>query len=248
MLVYYSIGNSKGGSVAQLISGLPTYISMCILPLTIISIPQIIVELKNSIILRKMKTSGITKLNFFIVIIILFSLISIVCVFITFIIFLMFLNTSISKINYINFGQLIYVVLSLIFSSVTLAFFMGAIFKNLLTIQIISFAVFLITISLAGQFIPIQVIGDTMAVKIISLLSPLNYATALLNNVLIPSSPSGGDIFNLSSNFTIFTFSSEPKEMVIYTEWQKTLNIIMPYVSIISFSLIGLKLFNWYGR
>ncbi len=68
MIMYIIINAMKNAdlspsqrSSAYFVSGFPTYIVLSIIPLSFITLPQTMVELKNSILLRKIKTSGFTK-------------------------------------------------------------------------------------------------------------------------------------------------------------------------------------------
>ncbi len=62
MLMYkiMSIGVSDGIFALSL----PTYLTLSVLPLTLITLPQVICEFKTSIILRKISVSTITKFKF----------------------------------------------------------------------------------------------------------------------------------------------------------------------------------------
>lgn len=188
MLTYYIIGSDDlkpGETNEQFANSLGAFFAMAVLPLNLISLPQMIVELKNSIIMRKIKTSGFSKVNFLLIIISFYVFISIASLFITMIIYLSFLNVHIDFLKDFNWGTIIYSLLMLVLSSVFIGFTMGAIIKNLMIAQSISFGYFFLVLILGGNFIPINVIGDNTTIKIISTLSPLNYASSLLTNSLI---------------------------------------------------------------
>ena len=173
MMVFYvaASGSDDPDAGLQLFLGsLATYISLSILPLALISMPQIIVELKNSIILRRIKNSGFTKNNFLALTFILHFLLSIAFVLIVFGLFFVFFFTMKDpngvreqELSNINIGGLIYSILLLIVSSLSVGIFLSSVIKNVSYALISGIIVILVTITFAGQFIPIQVIGGTEA-------------------------------------------------------------------------------------
>jgi ABC-type multidrug transport system permease subunit len=73
----------------------------------------------------------------------------------------------------------------LFISAISTGILLASVSKKSATVQLIGLSIMLLTITLAGYFVPIFVIGGIEAIKYISLFSPINYATSLLNNVLI---------------------------------------------------------------
>ena len=265
MMVFYvaASGSDDPDAGLQLFLGsLATYISLSILPLALISMPQIIVELKNSIILRRIKNSGFTKNNFLALTFILHFLLSIAFVLIVFGLFFVFFFTMKDpngvreqELSNINIGGLIYSILLLIVSSLSVGIFLSSVIKNVSYALISGIIVILVTITFAGQFIPIQVIGGTEAFRYISLFSPLTYAAGLLNTVLIEPAPVAGvtpdeiqNIFNFSHDFVIGGFSGGGELTTVYKTWQKALNVFMPIIVSIGFGVFSVRYFKWFGR
>ena len=118
MIVFYVAASGSDDSDAglQLFFGsLESYKSLSILQLALISLPQIIVELKDSIILRRIKNSGFTKNNFLALTFVLHVLLSIAFVLIVFGLFFLFFFTMKDptavreqELSNIIFGALIY--------------------------------------------------------------------------------------------------------------------------------------------
>ncbi len=65
-MIIYKIMSYVDGSedVGIFVSGLATYLTLAIAPIALITLPQIMVELKNSIVLRKISISKVSALNF----------------------------------------------------------------------------------------------------------------------------------------------------------------------------------------
>ena len=284
MVIYYvvyssNIGDSNNGSdmsMSYFVMGLPSYIVLSIIPLSFITLPQIMVELKNSILLRRIKTSGVKKEEYLLIIFVQYFILSIISCLITFLIFLAFVNTRVKEeLRSINFGNLIYSTLMLILSSITLGMMIGSILKNVLISQLIGTGLFMITMMFGGLMMPINVFGEILAIKIITLFSPINYATGLvLNSGYIQSdlllnkinTMTGSDFNALSLGYDIFDINTPFKYpdadfsslvtqgkptssvIIIYDKWQKVLNLLMPYLLTITFSISSYFKFSWYGR
>ena len=282
MVIYYVIYSSKiddsdnVSSMSYFVMGLPSYIVLSIIPLSLITLPQIMVELKNSILLRRIKTSGIKKEQYLLIIFLQYFMLSIISCLITFLIFLSFVNTKVNEeLKSINFGNIIYSTLMLILSSITLGMMIGSILKNVLISQLIGVGLFMVTMMFGGLMMPINVFGEIFAIKIITLFSPINYATGLvLNSGYLQSdlllnkinSLTGSNLDSLSLGYNIFDINTSFKypdvdfstittqgkpssdTIVIFDKWQKVLNLLMPYILTIVFSISSYFKFSWYGR
>ena len=65
MLIYKIMSFVNGSEDVEIFnSGLPTYLTLSVSPIALITLPQIMVELKNSIVLRKISISKVSALNF----------------------------------------------------------------------------------------------------------------------------------------------------------------------------------------
>lgn len=269
MIIYFVIGSSD-----VFFSGLSSYLSFSILPLTIISMPLALVEFKNSIILRKISTSSITAFKFCIIMFSYYLLVTICANLIIIMVFSAFLNKDAPNLfKQINWGQFIYSLLMVYISSLSVGLLCGVLIKKTNQVQVIGFLILFISIILAGQFMPLSVIGSVKAIKYISLFSPISYSMALMNNVLagdsneilsqinkivdsniIQNCIDGKNIFNIHNPFILIEYYFEDGQLIvektseIYLEWQKILNLIMPYVICISFITISIKKFNWTSR
>lgn len=276
MIIYVAIGNNE-----LFFSGLSSYISFSILPLVLISLPLALVEFKNSIVLRKISTSSISSFKFCCIIFTYYLLTAIISNIIVIILFAIFLNKDVSTyFCIINWGEFIYSLLMLYISSLSVGLLLGVLIKKVNQAQIFGFLILFVSITLAGQLMPLKVLGTVEALKYISLFSPISYSMSLMNNVLAGDSSQilkviaevdngtwvqtinecikGQNIFNINNAFGLFDYKyleiNGKQEFVvsgfskIYLEWQKILNLLMPYVIFISFIAISTKKFNWTSR
>lgn len=252
MLIYFALGSSidPENKLKYFVNGLPSYLSMCIIPLSIMTLPAMNIEFKNSIVLRKIKTSGISVIKFNLISVLYFYIATLVFVVITLILFLLFCSSDISAIDYINHLSVYYGVLVLTTTSICFGMLISTIVKSSLSSQLIGFGVFILTLTLSGQFIPIEVISKVDVLKYVSLISPLNYCTNILNiGCLEPYAGFTNSAFDLSKGFAIYGFANTgSQEIYLYDAWQKILFIVMPYILIVSFEFFAIKFFKWTGR
>lgn len=242
-------------------SGLPSYFSFSILPLCFISLSQMIVEFKTSIILRKIYNSKITVIKFiFLVFSFNFLAILFASIFI-FLIYLIFINTKVNEVlKDINWGELIYSLLNFYICSLTLGALMGIIFSKVNLVIVLGFCLIIISTTFSGQFIPLSVISSSDAIKYISLFSPISYSLNMLNIVLVPNNkdliieasktlevlPSMqsnldyienynfNGLFDIKNQFNIFDFSVNQIEDVPTITRITILNIYYPWQNILN--------------
>ncbi|MGL4948599.1 MAG: ABC transporter permease [Mycoplasma sp.] len=263
MLMYFFIGNEKGASFFS--SGLPSFLSLGILSISLVILPQMLVEIKSSILLRKIAVSNISKLRYIMLIFFGYIAILLLETLYVFILYFMFLNTNASEsVKGIKWGGLFYGLITLFFSSIAFGVLLGVVFNNSLSVQICGFGIFFASLLFSGQFVPIQVIGSVAAVQYISLFSPLSYSLGLLNTSLfqietngispeqLDSFIQGTNIFNIEAKFFIFSFPTAtdpiPKELIIYDSWHKVLNLIMPFVICGGMNWLSWSKFKWSNR
>lgn len=275
MVLYYLIGLSDPSvevvppvdimlppSPPPFLIALPSFLSLTILPLLFLILPQMHVDFKNSILLRKIKISNINKIKYIFLVSAFFTIMSFMFTILTFLFFMAFASEDLSILKYIDWGGLVYGILMTIISGISIGFFVGIVAHKPLTSQLIGFGIILISMGLGGQLIPIQVIGSSDPVKILSFFSPLNYSLALINTAIIPEFPETlispdlepvktfsffyNNIFDFSKSFQIVGFSLNPA--VIYEKWHKVLNVFVPLFIISIFSTLSYFFFKWTSR
>lgn len=181
MFIYYAISFSQPN--VSVFAGFSLYIAFSVLPITLVSMPQLLVELKQSIILRRISTSNISSFRYIFLmscyffgmctlsVIVIFSL---VCSFEH--------NNIVNYFSVVNFGQYIYGIITFIVIAICLGIIISSIFKTSSWVQILGVGIILFSMMIAGLFIPLDIIGPIPAVKYISLLSPLDYSLGMMNN------------------------------------------------------------------
>lgn len=275
MLLYFLIDDKMppvpgAGPSITYISALPSFISLSILPFILITIPQMHADFRNSILLRKIKVSNISKFNYLTLVAIFSAVMSLFFVIIIFLLFLAFghdtlfshdSDVNISFMESIDWGGLVYGVLMLIISGIPIGFFIGIISKSPMGATMIGLGVFMLSLALGGQFIPLVVLAQLDALQYITLPSPLNYSLALINSATIPFIERTiisenvfsfeivkNNIFDLKTPFVVNNFSQELDVLRVYDKWHKGLNLIFPWLISGIFMILNYKFFKWSGR
>lgn len=182
MLIYRILGKEN---LALFEKGLAAYFSFSILPLCFISLPQMIVEFKTSIIMRKIAQSNISSLKFSILILSYNLVAIIISSLIIILLYATFLNVDAPKIfEKLNWGQLFYALFNIWISCLSFGLLIGVLVNRINLIQAIAFGIIIVSITFSGQFIPINVLARSEALRYITLISPSSYGLNLLNVVL----------------------------------------------------------------
>ena len=182
MLIYRILGQDE---IALFTSGLSAYFSFSILPLCFISLPQMIVEFKTSIISRKISISKITKSKFSLIILSYNFIAIFVATLIITLLYATFLGTEAPKVfEDIKWPELIYSLFNIYISCLSFGLLLGVLINKIILIQIIAFLLIIISITFSGQFIPVNVLARSLAIKIFTLFSPTSYSLNMMNMVL----------------------------------------------------------------
>jgi len=272
MFIYYAIAGSDSETLLLLFShALPVFILLAVLPNSLIILPSLLIDLKTSIMLRRIANSNVTPFKYNVIVFNYFLLVNILSTVYIFLLFCMFLNVNLYKyLTLINWGQFIYALIVLYFSVIAFAIFLGIILKRN-SVYMVGFGVLLLSLILTGQFIPLYIIGDIEAMRYLMIISPLNGSIGVLNNVLIKSDlwlnhipndipgldletikdnlNAGYDIFN-TSPFIMIDFEGKKilHEIPCYTGWQKIFNLVLPWIVIVISFFIANKKFTWVSR
>ncbi len=195
MLMYkiMSIGTSNGVFALSL----ATYITLSVLPLTLITLPQVICEFKTSIILRKISVSTITKFRFTFILLT-YYFIALICSSLgVIVLYATFLATAApAYFSMYNWGEFVYALLNLYIAALFSGLLLGVLLKRAGLVQVIGICILLLSMMLAGQLMPLTVLGQSETAKIVSLFSPLTYPMALINTVLaLPDTEIVNNIF-----------------------------------------------------
>lgn len=185
MIIYKIIGKDE---TEVFTGGLPSYFSFSILPLAFISLPQMLVEFKTSIILRKISTSKVTAIKFC-TIMLAYNFVAILSANILIILFYaMFLNVDApDAFANINWWELLYALFNVYISTLSFGLLLGVLINKNNLVQSIGFCFVIVSITFSGQFVPISVLYRSGAMQYIALISPTSYSLNLMNVVLLPS-------------------------------------------------------------
>ncbi|MGL5630201.1 MAG: hypothetical protein ACRDCG_00255 [Mycoplasmoidaceae bacterium] len=241
------------------VSALPGIFSLSILPLILLVLPQMHVDFKKSVILRKIKVNNFKKFYYIFLVSFYFTIMSILFSLITLVFFSIFrLISNHGKITSgnIDWAGTFYGLFWLILSGISIGFFIGIFFSRVINSLMTGIGILFISMALAGNLIPTNLIANIGAYKYILLAFPLNYSMGLINNAILPTFDPNihYSIFNLNHGFSIQSFipkNSGPsvaptyKELIIYAPWQKGLNLFMPIFITAFFTFFNLKFFKW---
>lgn len=182
MLIYRILGQDD---ITLFTSGLAAYFSFSILPLCFISLPQMIVEFKTSIISRKISISKITKSKFSLIILSYNFIAIFAATLIITLLYATFLGSEAPKVfENIKWPELIYSLFNIYISCLSFGLLLGVLINKIILIQIIAFLLIIISITFSGQFIPVNVLARSLAIKIFTLFSPTSYSLNMMNMVL----------------------------------------------------------------
>lgn len=271
LMIIYAIVSSDNKSM--LASGLSSFFSFSILPVALITLPQMMVELKSSIILRKISVSKITASKFSALLLIYYLIAIIISNIIIITLYAIFLNVDAPKyFSEINWGEFFYTLIVIYIISLSTGLLLGVLIKKISLVLLVGFIVMMISVIFSGQFIPLQVLARSDAIGYISLFSPISYALNYMNNVVVSSNvdmikywelagytpigvfpPTYNGIFDFKNSFVVYQADIVNDKKVImwleiYKPWQNILDLVMPYVLSAIFIFISIKKFNWTSR
>ncbi|MEF9985139.1 MAG: ABC transporter permease [Malacoplasma sp.] len=301
IVIYYAVASSRGSSF-KVTDGFNLYIGFSVMPIALVSLPQLLVELKNSIILRRIAISNISPFRYNFLMSVYFFAMCVISTIFIFIAVSAFENVNMKTfLDSFDIPSYIYALINFYVVSISFGIILSSISKSSSWVQLVGLAIILFSLMLSGQFIPIHVIANIMPIKIITLFSPLDYALGLMNNVIMAGQiksfitaadyivahpgwpptpmppnlqeiydklrhirdllPAGGyNIFDLTQPFVLPNFSlikglGPESSLVgrtlyypIYEIWQKSLNIVFPYVFLIGSTYLSVNRFSWSSR
>lgn len=272
MTLYYIIGYVLMNNGTYLIQGLPVFTSLCIIPLAIITLPAMNIEFRNSILLRKIKTSNISSFQYNLICFSYFFIMGFLLTFVMLIFISLYCSENINSLDVVDWGSYFYGLFCLSISSLSLGVLISSFLNNSLVSQLLGCLILIFTLIFSGGFLPIYILARVEAIKIIGMFSPLTYAANILNVSAIEAiSSSSNSIFDFSCDFVaknIFLeliagtstgntkdqFSSfidnlgEQNSVTIYAIWEKVLYAFVPFAFTLIFSIISIKCFKWSGR
>lgn len=221
MLVFFIVGHyasgektpvmgmdTKNSSMGYFASGFPAFMTLTICPLSMLSLPTMNIEFRNSILLKKVKSSGISKYEYNGLTFGYFMLMTVCATLITLSIYFLFLIGNYDLIANFDWLTIIFGLFSLMIISITFAMFISSFIKSSFACQMINIAIILMSLALSGQFLPIYLVGKIDAIKYINLFSPLGYPQAAINVGTMEAFSGMMDGVLIKSSSSIFDWSS----------------------------------------
>lgn len=236
------------------------------IPLSIFTLPLLLVEIKRSILLKKIALARISAITYIVIMGSFFMFLSILSVILSEVYWMMFMNTHLYLYFNIKDGlSVFYSVLVLILVSVSMGLLIGCTLKNSSPIPILGLAILFISFILSATIVSPSYLANVVAIKYINLFSPLNYPLTLINITYYNLTNSYHNIFDISQTFNIgesfipyktptnfweflIDYLGSAKTVQWYVEWQKILGLVMPWVIVGFFILISVRFFTWSSR
>lgn len=247
MLIYFLI--CEATKWTYFFNSFTLFLSIAIMPLSVLTIPAMNLEFKKSIILRKIKTNNVGAIKFTIISFIYYFSLNIISVCITFLFAFVFLRIrNPDPFQWINWPSMIYSLFMLIILSISFGSALAIFVKNSLNSQIIGFSIILFSLILSGQILNVYVISNIDALKILALFSPPSYAMCAIN--ISSLFGNNNDIFNFNTGFTYFELRPNGTfgEFHLYDSWQKVMFAVGPWVWVIILQSINISKFKWISR
>ncbi len=159
---------------------LPGLISMCPLILGVISLPQVIFEFKQSVLLKRIGVAAIKPIHFIIMVNAYYCVLMFISVLFALAFSMAIFSSSFTKIfGYVDYGQFLFAQLLNIILSIEFGMMIASFFKTLMSIQVVGFFIVIITLFLSGMVIAPIILANKPGMLTTSYIMPHKYATDL---------------------------------------------------------------------
>lgn len=242
------------------------FVPIAAIPICLFTMPQLLVEIKKSILLKKIAQARISALKYTLIMGSYFAFLSFFSVFLVEIYWLMFMNVHVHQFfNIRDAGALVYSIVCLVFVSVSIGLIIGCTLKNTSPIPILGIAIIFVSFILSGVILSPAFLATVPFITYINLFSPLNYPLMLTNQIYYEFTTSTHNVFDITQSFNII-HSFEPyknpsnfwqllmdylypdERVAWYQIWDKILALFMPWVILLSFYGLSIKYFSWTSR
>ena len=236
------------------------------IPLSIFTLPLLLVEIKRSILLKKIALASINSITYILIMGSFFLFLSTLSVILSEVYWMMFMNVHLHSYFNIKDGlSVFYSILVLLLVSTSLGLLIGCTLKNASPIPILGLAILFISFILSATIVSPSYLANVVAIKYINLFSPLNYPLTLINITYYNLTNSSHNIFDINNAFNIgegympyktptnfweflIDYLGAEKTVLWYLPWQKILGLVMPWIIVIFFNLISVRFFTWSSR
>ncbi len=266
VILCYIIDSSNDDTYHYFANNQTLIIPISATPISLFVMPLLLVEIKKSILLKKIAQARIKPIEYILVTGSYFAILSFVSVIIAETFWLIFMNVHLIKYFNINdASSVFYSILCLVITTNAFGLIIGCTLKTTNPIPILGIVIIFLSFILSGIIVPPSYLANTAAIKYINLFSPLNYPLMLINQTYTQLTPSNNCVFDITNSFELFTrkfafnnpsnfwqflidYLKPVKSIVWYLPWQRITALIGPWIVVFFFNLISTKYFSWSSR
>ena len=227
---------------------LPAVWSIGIITTTLICIPQMIFEMQHSIVIKRLGMSKYKPWMFYSIMVLYFAIINLISYFCLIgVSYLVLLDNHIFVTNLLtnaNYPEVLFALLMTFLTGLSIGLFLVSVSKTILQIQIIGSIILLISLLLAGMIMPIAMCYSNVPYRCMTFISPFTYTNSMLTEAWfynqVPFNTLTSSIFSPGDVYMSSVIMSSVSSLVLFTSWQKWMNLLIPVILIIS--LMGFSL------
>lgn len=229
------------------VENFPSFVVSGLSAINLIALPSLIVDLRRSLILKRIGSAKIKKDLFILLVFIIFFLLSLIVIIYSFLIYAiagLFLTNDMNvlfgnKDILTTFYALIQVFIVAFFFGITIGFFA----KNPISASIIGFALIFFSLLTSGLFIPLPQLRENDAMRYISYIVPLDAPILMakgawgsysktLEGLNIITTYLNTNMWDINTNFVVSSFGGDEgiKEIIIFNQVDKIISIISPFL------------------
>lgn len=234
---------------------LPEAWSIGIMITTLLCLPQMIHEMRHSIMMKRLGISKYKPWMFYSILVLFFLVIN-------FVSYLCLIATSylvlINNVSFLNdllihasAWEVVYALFMTFVMSLSIGLFLASVCKTPMQIWISGIIILLVSMLLSGMIVPIVLVYPNITYRIFTLISPYSYTNSMLTESWfwgqMQYNTLSSSIFQPGTEHLSAIAYSFGRPSVILQSWQKWMNLIVPPLITIVFmfvSLIRLK-FNY---
>ena len=233
---------------------IPTVIFTCSYIILLILLPQAIFEIKDSILIKQLKTSSIKLWHVLLVGLIYYSCMAVIAFFLSIISSIItpekfVIEQTLKMYSQTNWWMLLFVLFLNICMAGSFGTMIASVLKRSSTINMIGVSVIFLSLLLGGLMVPIMIASEQLPVVwYASYFDFIRYGTTQAYEALysVPSKFNvfGSNMFDVSTPYEAFATDLVPIKFTILREHDKILNLSIPYLSTILFTLVSVKTFK----
>ena len=264
-LMFFTMGQK------QFAISLPVIVSIGVLAVTLMIIPTLIIDLRKSLILKRIGTSRISTHQFIFILVVYFYIWIILSIIFSFILFAIIapLASEESKANAWknhDIGSTIYSALILGTMGIVSSVFIGTFCKNSMIASAIAFIVIVFSLFTSGLLMPFSIIRQIDAMRALNYFLPFNWPMLMMQEAwgvmgfnLLDNGMIGNDIMVVSNNvwnvmaplkINILKFGEVGfyKDFEVISSLAKIWNIVSPFIFTTGLVLGIAFAFKWTER